>query len=240
MKKVFLAFGSNFDGRRNHINNAHNLTENVKKLEIFDEYKLYGEQDLINDKPFWNQHKNFILNNKRGYGYWLWKPYLIKKTMENLNDGDILLYLDSQCEIVLDEKKDLLNYLDIVKEKKILYYYEHIEGLPEINLSKMDLIHRLDMQNNELIYSDQYGATVQLIYVCNETREFYNIFYNYGIDYYNIDDSPSILKNIDNFFEHRHDQSIFSLLIKKYNLFSDIIINKCIYTREVYKRLFLI
>jgi len=29
-----------------------------------------------------------------------------------------------------------------------------------------------------------------------------------------IDDSPSIIKNSNNFIEHRHDQSIFSLLCK--------------------------
>jgi len=25
--------------------------------------------------------------------YWLWKPYIIKKTMEMMDDDDILLYL---------------------------------------------------------------------------------------------------------------------------------------------------
>lgn len=48
-----------------------------------------------------------------------------------------------------------------------------------------------------------------------------NEWYELGCDYHNIDDSPSILKNIDGFIEHRHDQSIFSLLTKKYNLFSE-------------------
>ena len=35
-----------------------------------------------------------------------------------------------------------------------------------------------------------------------------------------VDDSPSVLANAPNFVEHRHDQSVFSLLTKKHNLFS--------------------
>jgi hypothetical protein len=43
------------------------------------------------------------------------------KEMEKLNDGDIILYLDSQCKIVLEEKQYLLDYLEIVKEKKLYF-----------------------------------------------------------------------------------------------------------------------
>ena len=46
------------------------------------------------DEIFWENHSSFIENNKKGYGYWLWKPYIIKKTLEKMKKGDILLYLD--------------------------------------------------------------------------------------------------------------------------------------------------
>ena len=36
-----------------------------------------------------------------------------------------------------------------------------------------------------------------------------------------IDDSPSINENYKNFKEHRHDQAILSLLLKKYNITSN-------------------
>ena len=39
-------------------------------------------------------------------------------------------------------------------------------------------------------------------------------------DYSMIDDSPSIENNITNFKVHRHDQSIFSILRKKYGTIS--------------------
>ena len=233
MKKVFLTFGSdNTSNGQQHIYHANCLSEQIKQLDIFDKNTVYTGNDLINDKSFWDKHEEFIIKNERGFGYWIWKPYLIMKEMEKLNDGDIILYLDSQCKIVLEEKQYLLDYLEIVKEKKLLYFYVHSGKLPDIIMTKMDVIHKLNMQNSDLLYTDQYGPGVQLIYVCKETRELTKSIYNYMCeDYHNIDDTPSIIPNHPDFKVHRHDQSLFSLLVKKNNLISDTIIDKCIYTK---------
>ena len=243
MKKVFLTFGSdNTNNGRQHIYHANCLSEQIKELDIFDENNVYTENDLINDKSFWDKHGEFIKQNKRGFGYWIWKPYLIMKEMEKLNDGDIILYLDAETKIILEEKQYLLDYLEIVKEKKILYIFNHIEfrhlgGLPDIIMNKMDVIYNLGMENNNLIYTHQYGASVQIIYVCKETRDLIKSIYDYICqDYHNIDDTPSIIPNHPYYYEHRHDQSLFSLLVKKNNLnIEENIINNCIYTKGAYK-----
>ena len=241
MKKVFLTFGSdNTNNGRQHIYHANCLSEQIKQLDIFDENNVYTENDLINDKSFWDKHGEFIKQNKRGFGYWIWKPYLIMKEMEKLNDGDIILYLDAETKIILEEKQYLLDYLEIVKEKKLLYFCIRIKSLPEITLNKMDVIHTLNMQNSDLLYTDQYPACIQLIYVCKETRDLIKSIYDYICeDYHNIDDTPSIIPNHPNFHEHRHDQSLFSLLVKKNNLISNVSIDKCIYWREMYKMKFI-
>lgn len=231
MKKVFLTFGSHNDPYRPHIHYASLLTNQVNNLNIFDEIKLYTSNDLINDTTFWKQHEDFILNNKRGFGYWIWKPYLIKKTMDNLNDGDIILYLDSQSRVIIEEKEHLLKYIDIVKEKKILFSYDYTNAAPEINFNKSDLIYKLNMENDKSIFDNQFYAHAQLIYVCKETRELINSIYSYACEYHNIDDTPSIIPNHPTFIDHRHDQSVFSLLVKKNKLYSEARIEKCLYHR---------
>jgi hypothetical protein len=228
MKKVFLTFGSH-NSDRPFIYCANQLANLINNLNIFDEINVYTANDLITDVSFWNQHSDFILKNKRGFGHWIWKPYLIKKTMDKLNDGDIILYLDSQTYIKMDEKEHLLQYLDIVKENKILYSNMHHAN--EFAFNKMDLIHTLNMTDNKLILEDQCEANIQLIYVCKETRELMNTIYNYACTYHNIDDTPSIIPNHQMFKDHRHDQSLFSLLVKKNNLYSNVNINKCLYHR---------
>ena len=81
----------------------------------------------------------------------------------------------------------------------------------------MDLIHKLNINVNDLNNNTQTFANTIMLYVCDETRNLINDWYNYACDYHNIDDSPSIIPNHSLFSEHRHDQSILSLLIKKNN-----------------------
>jgi hypothetical protein len=234
MSKTFLAFGSDNNIERQHINHVINLAEKIKEFDIFDDINIYTGEHLQNDKLFWAQHGEFIKNNKRGYGYWIWKPYLIKKTIERLKDGDILLYLDSECRLDLNEKDFLLEYLEIVKEKKILFTpWSVISDAFEYWFCKMDLIHKLNMQNNLLLNTFQNQSCIILIYVCKETRDFFDSMYHYCCeDHHNIDDTPSIIPNHQQYFEHRHDQSVFSLLTKKYGYSTDTInITKCIYRR---------
>ena len=56
--------------------------------------------------------------------------------------------------------------------------------------------------------------------VIDKTRKLVNEWYNICCNYHMIDDTPSIELNLPGNIEHRHDQSVFSLLTKKYNLFS--------------------
>lgn len=236
MAKVFLTFGSDNNIKRQHISNAINIAEQIKQFNIFDKINVYTSYDLQKDKYFWEQHSEFIKNNNRGYGYWIWKPYVIKKKMEELKDGDIILYLDTQCKLDLNEKQYLLEYLEIVKEKKILFTpWTIVPGAFEYCFTKMDLIHKLDMQNNDTLNSFQNQSCIILIYVCKETRDLVDLWYYYGCeDRHNIDDTPSIIPNSEHYYEHRHDQSVFSLLTKKFGYNYDTTnITKCIYRRGI-------
>lgn len=71
----FITFGSH----SNFIDTGKRLIKQVTDINLFTETKLYSVDDLKNDIDFWNRHNIFISNNKRGYGYWLWKPYIILK-----------------------------------------------------------------------------------------------------------------------------------------------------------------
>jgi hypothetical protein len=94
-------------------------------------------------------------------------------------------------------------------------------GCSEKKYNKMDLIEKLYMNKDVYLNKTMRQAGAVLFLMCDKVREFVNEWYELGCDYHNIDDSPSIIKNFDCFKEHRHDQSIFSLLIKKNNLVSE-------------------
>lgn len=211
MSKEFITFGAGAPciaaGKR--------LLEQANNLNLFSKTTLYTDADLRADTEFWTKHSQFIEKNKRGYGYWIWKPYLIKKTMEKMKDGDMLLYLDAGCEIDINEKEYLINCFDISKTDYIVGTFTCIER----DWNKMDLLLKLDMNDTTYLNTSQRQASA-LYFICKKIRSLVNEWYEIACDYHMIDDSPSIAPNLPCFKEHRHDQSIFSLLTKKYNLYS--------------------
>ena len=93
-------------------------------------------------------------------------------------------------------------------------------GYLEKDWTKMDLILNLNMNESKYVDTVQRQGGTNMFYVCDETRKMVNEWYDISSIYHLLDDSKSINSNYTTFREHRHDQSIFSLLTKKYELFS--------------------
>lgn len=214
MKIYFLSFG----GPSNDYHDAvERICKQAESFELFDKIIGLSEKDLQNDEEFWTKHKDFINSNPRGYGYWLWKPYIIKKTLETMDNDDILLYADCGCELNYMGKNKLFDFIQLVKIKNII---GTSAGSSDYNFTKMDLTKYLRMENNINLLKIRHMQATTLMMVKNDLiikliNEYYEIGSN---NYHFIDDTPSIEKNTCEFIEHRHDQSIFSLLVKKYGL----------------------
>jgi len=212
MEKVFITFGA---GSPDFHDAVKRLLAEVAELRLFDRLIGYTEEDLKRDQPFWKRHRTFIQRNKRGYGYWIWKPYLILKTLRCMKEGDILLFLDCGCEIDLNQRSFFDTAFKEVKKQKILYTST---GLKEFNWTKMDTILGLDAASPKILTSDQLQGGILMIEKCKQTMNLLEKWYKYSCRYHYIDDTPSRSKNLDGFVEHRHDQSIFSLLVKRLRL----------------------
>jgi len=191
-RKKFITFGSH----DNYIEAGKRLVKQVESLDIFTESILYTPEYLERE-GFQKQHSEFLRCNTRGYGFWLWKPFIINKTMETMDDGDILLYLDAGCEVGCEKKDKLLKCIDIVKTDKIIGAKEWV--LNEKHFNKMDLIEHMDVKYDKYLNTIQREAGIILFLVCKETRDLVNEWYNLGCNYHNIDNSPSISKNFDSF-----------------------------------------
>ena len=205
----FITFGGPCE---NHHSAVDRVCSEAEQIKMFDKIIGYTEKNLINDTKFWNKHETFITENKRGYGYWLWKSYLTKKTMKEMNDNDILVYVDAGCTINLNGRKRLLEYFDIVNNSKF--------GILSFNLDffekkwcKMDIINYYDA--HDLLETKQLLAGIFILKKCNHTINLIKEWYNGCCKYNLIDDSPSNSINDSSFIENRHDQSIFSILRKK-------------------------
>jgi hypothetical protein len=234
--KVFITFGS---GEQNFVDAANRISDQAQKVNIFHRIFTFGKNDLINDLNFWMIHGDFIQNNKRGFGYFLWKPYLIKKVFDSLQENDTLLYCDCGNEIDVHKKSTLLEAYEMVKKDYLLGTYPaeydpnngNIPFLNEIHWTKQDLFNHFGIpKNHPLLFTNQRQANTLLMIKKEPIMKLVNEWYEIASIYRLLDDSPSIAPHFSEglFHEHRHDQSIFSLLTKKNHLFSTTTLEKAI------------
>ena len=57
-----------------------------------DAFIHYGPHSI--DKDYVEKYKS-IFEQKRGAGYWLWKPYIILETLNQVPENDFVLYVDA-------------------------------------------------------------------------------------------------------------------------------------------------
>lgn len=160
--------------------------------------------------------QEFMRNNKRGGGYWLWKPYIVKKVLQKIPEGEVLIYLDSGSSINMNGGSKLTEYIrNFTEDGKSIFAFEMPQHLEKC-WSKDNLLHFLNTTEADR-NSGQIMAT--FFYLVNNPAS--NVFieniiktaeaHNFSL----LDDSPSNQPNDSCFKDHRHDQSIFSLSCKQ-------------------------
>lgn len=179
----------------------------------FDRVIEYSPEDI--DKKFYEKNRH-ILDKVRGAGYWLWKPYIILKTLKkkDVKDGDFIFYSDSGAYFV--ERIDHLLYL-AKKYKQDVLVFSNVGADIEKTRTKRDVFILMKLDYKKYADTPQRGPGFILIKKSKMSIGFFEEFLKYGQDERIITDKPSCLgKNYPGFIENRHDQSIFSLLSKKY------------------------
>lgn len=155
-----------------------------------------------------------ILNMKRGAGYWLWKPYIIWRALEESCEGDIIFYSDAAAEFIADVNPllELTNQQDIVTFS--------LGPFRDGQWTKRDTFLLMGCDTVEFAESSQTMASFIIIKSSKSSRQFISEWLHYSQDRRSISDDPNALghPNYPNFAEHRHDQSILSLLVKKWKL----------------------
>ena len=93
MKLYFITFGTT----HNYSQSLQRINQEALNLNIFDKIIIYTENDF--DKDYLEKHEQFM-KKTRGYGFWMWKSYFLKKTMDEMDMDDIVIYADCGCHLV--------------------------------------------------------------------------------------------------------------------------------------------
>lgn len=217
MGLFFLTFCDGFNVKYSIAVKA--LIQMVKDYQLFENTFVEYIYSLERYPPF-KKHMAFVNKNKhKGYGYWIWKPYAIRKTMEeSLEEGDVLLYLDACTALNLEGKPRFLEYIEMVKQSS---YGNLVIGSPHRvkTWCKGDLIEK--MNAHDLLEKEMLMAGIVFLTKNAETMDMLNQWCDLVGEYPLLDDTPSVLPNHPEFYEHRHDQSILTLLFYMHPVFKD-------------------
>lgn len=179
----------------------------------FDQVNEYS-YDML-DEEFKEKNKG-ILSQRRGAGYWLWKPYIILDTLRKAQEGDIVFYCDAGCSFI-DSFDDY--FFDICKRDKkgiILFMGAH----PQSAYTKRDCFWYMGCDQEKYHNSLQLTATFQLVQKSNFSLAFYEEYVKFCEDERILTDMPNEcgLPNFDDFIDHRHDQSVLTNLQIKHDI----------------------
>lgn len=181
------------------------------KAAGFDEVISFSINDI--DRDFLEKNIK-ILSQPRGAGYWIWKPYFIKKTLDKMNDGDLLVYSDSGSYY----QSSTQPLIDIIQKEKTGVLSFELKGLLEKVYTKRDTFSLMGLDEPKYSESSQREATYIWLIKNEFTVKLIDEYLEFAQDERIITDLPSQSENFPEFQDHRHDQSIWSLLCKKYDI----------------------
>ena len=189
---------------------------------------LFDETDLEHD--FRVRHQALLTRSVRGFGYWVWKPQIILQALNHVNHGDFVLYVDSGChlnpfgmsrfnEYLADlsfspsgicafqgkssglragyERRSFIDYTERLWTKPEVFDYFGVTEDPRFTSSgQVCATAMLFIKNNQSL-----GTLTEWRDICSDRIDL-------------LDDSRWLGDGTDTFIDHRHDQSLFSMIVK--------------------------
>jgi len=221
MKKIIISFGgvikeediakdrhfTSYGIIRNYSAEVRRLFKIAERYE-FDGYWEYDANWLF--KFPWSENTLIVLREP-SFG-WAFKSISIYDALTMMDDGDCVLWMDSN-DILISDPQPLLDFA----KKYGIYSHDHT---PTYYANKFwtqrDMF--INMGCDEEQYWDAPQIQVNIMAFCKspEILNFVGEWVKYSTDYETM--IQNIHSNLMGFQEHRHEQSVFSILRQKYQL----------------------
>ena len=218
-----------FNDRYNNIVNLGNA------CGLFDKFTCFREQDI--DNNFKDKYKD-IWNCSQGGGYWIWKLYIISKMLYQINDNDIIVYMDGGCHINITPESKIRfdEYIDMINNSKsglLRFQLTHKEK-KFTNKKTIEYFKNKFNINDEIMNTYLEKCQILATVIILRKNEYTINFFKKVLEILNDDmylfTDKYTYTNINRDEKHRHDQSIMSLLYKHMN--GDLVIDDETYFEE--------
>lgn len=203
----FVSFASN-----KYASTLERIRKQAHDFGIFEQIYCLSESDI--EQTFWDKHADFIVKNPRGHGCWIWKSYVVKKILNQIPENSILLYCDAGCSLFKEGMSRFNMYINYLMKSK----YSNISfqmDIPEIKYTRNNIFNEFEYENK---LSGQLVGGIFFLRKNEYTISLVDLWYDKCQNYNLIGDVSDESMKLEHpeFIENRHDQSIFSIIRKKY------------------------
>jgi hypothetical protein len=210
-------------GNEKFKNSKERIRQEAMDTGWFDEVIVYEPSMLM------EYNRSF---EDRGAGYWWWKALIQSIELNKLEKNDILLYLDAGFYINKHANKEFYKYVEIINENAGLLSFE--TGCLEKHYTKRDVFKLLNCDTTEYANSYQIGSGMVMYRKNKLSIDFVEYYKNISFVEHAINNAPSFNEDYPGFIEHKNDQSVFGLLIKKHYKNENIKIYNMDYQSELF------
>ncbi len=172
-----------------------------------DAFRLYTPKDLPES---FRRERRDLLRQRRGGGYWVWKPFILLHALREAAPGDIVIYLDAGVSVV----DDLAPLAELGARRKVALFWS---GYITRCWTKRDAFILLGADSPR--YWDARMAAGGYVVMQNgePARRLAADWLEAISDPRVVSDIPNQLgqPNHDGFRENRHDQSALSILARR-------------------------
>ena len=156
-----------------------------------------------------------IMAQRRGAGYWLWKPYILLDTLNAVTEGTIIVYSDAGQRYVADPSP----LIDLAATRDVVLFHNN-GGQLQRAWTKRDCFILMQADAPEYWDALQLDASIQIYRAGMKARNFLLDLYEAMRDPRLLCDGPNTcgLPNFEGFRDHRHDQSITTILAMKHGI----------------------
>ena len=198
----------------NYRKHQNDLIDLVNDGSIFDGSEPYT-REWLEGTDFYKENKS-LLDRDRLAGYALWKPYIILDKLNKIDDGDVVVYMDCGDIPLQGTRECLLDHMNQYDQ----YFMAGNHTCVNKWWTKRDCFHYMGCDE------EKYWNAIQLEdgFLAFKKTEFNLKFVSEWLEWCKdercVSDIPNQcgMSNYEGFKDHRHDQSIITLLQIKYNL----------------------
>jgi hypothetical protein len=184
--------------------------KDLAKFKIFNDFHIFNEIDLYKTK-FYSKNKH-ILDQKKGFGYCLWKPYYILEILNLIPENETLIYMDS-ADIIFNPPLFIDCVTDAINSQDAMFIGG---GFKQSQYTKYDCFYKMNCLDEKYRNQIQLEAGVVAFKNTSKNKEFVNKWLEFCKDENIVTDMPNVYgNNFPEFIDHRYDQSVLT------NLFVD-------------------